>query len=126
MPTQLMVGLHYLKALYDESDESVVAEWVENPYWQHFCGEQVFQHELPCHSTSLVNWGKQIGTDGFERLLRQIIQPATVMKLKEIERANVDTTVQEKAMAFPTDARLYNQVKITLVRVTRKQGVKLR
>ena len=44
LPTRLMVGLHYLKALYDESDESVVSKWVENPYWQYFCGEQVFQH----------------------------------------------------------------------------------
>lgn len=42
LPTRLMVGLHYLKALYNESDESVVSKWVENPYWQHFCGEQVF------------------------------------------------------------------------------------
>ena len=129
LPTRLMVGLHYLKALHDESDESVVAKWVENPYWQHFCGEQVFQHELPCHPTSLVNWRKQIGTEGFEQLLGQIIQTAmrsAVMKPKEIERVNVDTTVQEKAVAFPTDARLYNQARITLVRAARKRGVKLR
>ena len=129
LPTRLMVGLHYLKSLYDESDESVVAKWVENPYWQHFCGEQVFQHELPCHPTSLVKWRKQIGTDGFEQLLGQIIQTAmrsAVMKPKEIERVNVDTTVQEKAVAFPTDARLYNQARIRLVRAARKRGVKLR
>jgi transposase, IS5 family len=119
LPTRLMVGLHYLKALYDESDESVVAKWVENPYWQHFCGEQVFQHELPCHPTSLVNWRKQIGTSGFEQLLGQIIQTAmgsAVIKPQEIERVNVDTTVQEEVVAFPTDARLYNQARITLVR----------
>lgn len=129
LPTRLMVGLHYLKALYDESDETVVAKWVENPYWQHFCGEQVFQHELPCHPTSLVKWRKQIGTDGFEQLLGQIIQSAmrsAVMKPKEIERVNVDTTVQEKAVAFPTDARLYHQARITLVRAARKRRVKLR
>lgn len=42
LPTRLMVGLHFLKALYDESDESVVSKWVENPYWQYFCGDQVF------------------------------------------------------------------------------------
>ena len=129
LPTRLMVGLHYLKGLYDESDESVVAKWVENPYWQHFCGEQVFQHELPCHPTSLVKWRKQIGTDGFEQLLGQIIQTAmriAVVKPKEIERVNVDTTVQEKAVSFPTDARLYNQARITLVRAARKRGVKLR
>ena len=129
LPTRLMVGLHYLKGLYDESDESVVAKWVENPYWQYFCGEQMFQHELPCHPTSLVKWRKQIGTDGFEQLLGQIIQTAmrsTVMKLKEIERVNVDTTVQEKAVAFPTDARLYQQARIILVRAARKRGIKLR
>ena len=129
LPTRLMVGLHYLKGLYNESDESVVAKWVENPYWQYFCGEQVFQHELPCHPTSLSKWRKQIGTDGFEQLLGQIIQTAmrsAVMKPKEIERVNVDTTVQEKAVAFPTDARLYNQARITLVRAARKRGVKLR
>ena len=66
-----MVGLHYLKALYDESDESVVAKWVENPYWQYFCGETVFQHALPCHPTSLVKWRKQVGTEGIEQLLGQ-------------------------------------------------------
>lgn len=129
LATRLMVGLHYLKALYDESDESVVSKWVENPYWQHFCGERVFQHELPCHPTSLVKWRKQIGVDGFEQLLGQIIQTAmrtAVLKPKEIERVNVDTTVQEKAVAFPTDARLYNQARTTLVREARKRGIKLR
>ena len=129
LPTRLMVGLHYLKGLYNESDESVVAKWVENPYWQYFCGEQVFQHELPCHPTSLVKWRKQIGADGFEQLLGQIIQIAmrsAVMKPREIERVNVDTTVQEKAVAFPTDARLYNHARITLVRAARKRGVQLR
>lgn len=129
LPTRLMVGLHYLKALYDESDETVVAKWVENPYWQHFCGEQVFQHELPCHPTSLGKWRKQIGVDGFEQLLGQIIQTAmraAVMRPKEIERVNVDTTVQEKAVAFPTDARLYNHARVTLVRAARKRSVQLR
>ena len=129
LPTRLMVGLHYLKALYNESDESVVFKWVENPYWQHFCGEQVFQHELPCNPTSLSKWRKEIGTDGFEQLLGQIIQTAmrsAVMKPKEIERVNVDTTVQEKAVAFPTDARLYQQARITLVRAARRRGVNLR
>ena len=33
-----MVGLHYLKHSYDLSDEETVERWVENPYWQHFCG----------------------------------------------------------------------------------------
>ena len=103
LPARLMVGLHYLKALYDESDESVVAKWVENPYWQYFCGEVVFQHELPCHPTSLVKWRKQVGPEGIEQLLGQVIRSAmrtALLKPREIERVNVDTTVQEKAVAF--------------------------
>ena len=67
--------------------------------------------------------------DGFEQLLGQIIQTAMrtdVIKPREIERVNVDTTVQEKAVTFPTDARLYNQARITLVRAARKRGIKLR
>ncbi len=42
-----MVGLHYLKHAFNESDESVVARWVENPYWQYCCGEEFFRHKLP-------------------------------------------------------------------------------
>lgn len=60
LPTRLLVGLHYLKAMYDESDESVVMKWVENPYWQYFCGELHFQHELPCHPTTLVKWRNEL------------------------------------------------------------------
>lgn len=129
LPTRLMVGLHYLKALYDESDESVVAKWVENPYWEYFCGEAVFQHELPCHPTSLVKWRKQVGPEGIEQLLGQVIRSAmslALLKPREIERVNVDTTVQEKAVAFPTDARLYHQARKTLVRAAIKRNIKLR
>jgi len=129
LPTRLLVGLHYLKALYDESDESVVAKWVENPYWQFFCGEQYFQHSLPCHPTTLVKWRQRIGSDGMERLLKQILQTAQqqqALKPSDIHRVIVDTTVQEKAIAFPTDARLYDKARRALVREARQQQVKLR
>jgi transposase, IS5 family len=33
LATRLIIGLHYLKYLYNVSDEVVVASWVENPYW---------------------------------------------------------------------------------------------
>ncbi len=35
------------KQMYQLSDEAVVAGWVENPYFQYFCGEEYFQHRLP-------------------------------------------------------------------------------
>lgn len=110
LPTRLMVGLHYLKALYAESDESVVTKWVENPYWQYFCGEKTFQHDFPCHPSSLVKWRQRVGVEGVEKLLGQVVRVAMsqqALKPSEIAKVNVDTTVQEKAIAFPTDARLY-------------------
>jgi IS5 family transposase len=129
LPTRLMVGLHYLKALYDESDESVVAKWVENPYWQYFCGAAIFQHEFPCHPTSLVKWRQRVGVEGVEKLLQQVLRSATgqqALKPSEIVKVNVDTTVQEKAIAFPTDARLYEKARRALVRVARTHQLKLR
>lgn len=71
-----MVGLHYLKYLFDESDESAVAKFVENPYWQFFCGGEYFEHELPCHPTNLVKWRRRIGADGMEKLLTETLSTA--------------------------------------------------
>jgi len=129
LPTRLLVGLHYLKALYDESDESIVGKWVENPYWQYFCGEERFQHEFPCHPTSLPKWRQRVGVEGVEKLLKQVLHTAMklqALKPSEIVQVNVDTTVQEKAIAFPTDARLYDKARRALVRVARQHQVKLR
>jgi IS5 family transposase len=129
LPIRLLVGLHYLKHLYHLSDEAVVAGWVENPYWQYFCGEQAFQHRLPCDPTSLVKWRQRVGADGIEQLLKETLDAARrqqVLQEQEIERLNVDTTVQEKAVAFPTDARLYHKARRALVRVARQVGCRLR
>jgi Transposase domain (DUF772) len=70
LATRLVVGLHYLKALYNESDESVVNKWVENPYWQYFCGEQTFQHDLPGASNNT----DQVATKGRCRRSRKASQ----------------------------------------------------
>jgi transposase, IS5 family len=124
-----MVGLHYLKALYHESDESVVSKWVENPYWQYFCGEAKFQHKLPCHPTSLVKWRKRVGAQGMEQLLKHVIKTALLCQAlpqKDIAQVTVDTTVQEKAIAYATDARLSDKARRTLVRVAGEQQIKLR
>lgn len=104
-------------------------KWVENPYWQYFCGEQTFQHELPCHPTSLVKWRQRVGAEGVEKLLKGVLKTAQqqqALKPSEIELVNVDTTVQEKAIAFPTDARLYDKARRALVRATDQQQIKLR
>ncbi len=67
--TRLMVGLHYLKHTFNESDESVVERWVENPYWQYFCGYTHMQHELPIHPTSMTRWRQRIGAQKLTELL---------------------------------------------------------
>ena len=66
---RLMVGLHYLKHTFNESDETVVARWVENPYWQYFCGEEYFRHELPIDPSQMTRFRKRIGKAGCEFML---------------------------------------------------------
>ena len=129
LPTRLVVGLHYLKHAYNESDESVLARFLENPYWQYFCGFTHFQHELPIDPSSMTRWRKRLGPGKLEELLMVTIQTAKEEKLlteRHVERVNVDTTVQEKAIAFPTDARLYHKARRVLVRVAKKMGIDLR
>lgn len=70
LPTRLMAGLHLLKHMDGLSDEVVCKRWVENPYWQYFCGEQHFRHKLPFDRSSMTRWRGRIGPDKLElRLL---------------------------------------------------------
>lgn len=129
LPIRLVVGLHYLKYAYNESDESVVERFLENPYWQYFCGFEYFQHEFPLDPSSLVRWRRRVGSKGMEKLLKETVETAKregLMKARHLERVNVDTTVQEKAVAFPTDARLYHKMRRVLVRVAKREGIELR
>jgi IS5 family transposase len=129
LPIRLLVGLHYLKHAYNVSDESVVEQFLENPYWQYFCGFEYFQHEFPLDPTTLVKWRKRIGPKGMEKLLQATIDTAKVkghVTEKHLERVNVDTTVQEKAIAFPTDSRLYHKARKILVRLAKREGIDLR
>ena len=110
--TRLMVALHYLKYQHDLSDEDVVAHWVENPYWQHFSGMKYFQHRLPIDASSMTRWRGRLGEAGAEQMLRATIAAGIKMgaiRPAELKRVNVDTTVQTKAIRFPTDARLYHR-----------------
>jgi len=127
--TRLIAGLHYLKHRYGLSDEQVVQRWSENPYWQYFCGETYFQHELPLNPSSLTRWRQRLGDTGMESLLGATIDAAIESKavtLRDLKRVTVDTTVQEKAIAFPTDSKLYNRARERLVRLAKAHGVPLR
>ena len=127
--TRLIAGLHYLKHTYGLSDDEVVQRWSENPYWQYFCGETYFQHELPLNPSSLSRWRKRLGESGMESLLSATIEAALASKAvkpRDLKRVTVDTTVQEKAIAFPTDSKLYNRARERLIRLAKAHAVPLR
>ena len=127
--TRLIAGLHYLKHTYGLSDDEVVQRWAENPYWQYFCGETYFQHELPLNPSSLSRWRTRLGEAGVESLLSATIEAALASKAvkpRDLKRVTVDTTVQEKAIAFPTDSKLYNRARERLVRLAKAHAVPLR
>ena len=46
LPTRLMAGLAGLKHTFDLSEEVLCARRLENPYYQYFFGEGVFQPTL--------------------------------------------------------------------------------
>jgi transposase, IS5 family len=127
--TRLMVSLHYLKYTHDLSDEALVRGWVENPYWQYLSGMEFFCHEPPIDPSSMSRWRRRVGEAGAEELLRETIQSGLrlgVIKPSQLKRVNVDTTVQEKHIRFPTDPRLYDRMRQRLVKAAREEGVKLR
>lgn len=106
---RLMVGLHYLKYTFNESDESVVARWVENPYWQYFCGFTHMQHEAPIDPSSMSRWRNRVGAKQMALLLKETVDLAVrekQVRQQDFERVNVDTTVQEKNITHPTDSKL--------------------
>ena len=113
-----------LKQLRNLSDEAVVERWVENGYYQYFCGEAFFQWELPCHPTDFVYFRRRIGEKGIERIL-QISIDLHGAKARERELL-IDSTVQEKNITFPTDTKLYNKIAEKCVAIAEKEGVKLR
>ena len=127
--TRLMVALHYLKYTFDLSDEHVVEGWVENPYWQYLSGMKHFEHRPPIDPSSMTIWRKRVGQAGAEAMLKETIQAGLALKAvkpSQLKRINVDTTVQEKHVRFPTDARLYNRARERLVAEARARGVGLR
>jgi len=129
LPVRLMVGLHYLKYAYDLSDEEVLEQWLQNPYWQYFTGREYFEHDLPVNSSSMTRWRKYLKKSGAKKMLDESIKTGLRQKLikpADLKRVNVDTTVQEKNVRFPTDARLYNRMREKLVKAAEAQGIKLR
>jgi IS5 family transposase len=128
-PVRLMVGLLLLQHMHNLSDDAVVRAWVENPYWQYFCGYDFIQWDLPIDSSSLTNWRKRLGSQRMEKILSLTVQLAVdtgTVKAKDLEKVIVDTTVMPKNISFPTDSKLQNRSRIRLVKLAKKHGIALR
>jgi IS5 family transposase len=129
LPTRLMAGLAILKSMHNLSDEGLCERWVENPYYQLFCGEEFFQHRLPFDRTSLTRWRLRMGEERLMALLQESLAAATrtgAAKPADFRAVIVDTTVQEKAITFPTDAKLMHRALGRLVKLAKKHGIVLR
>lgn len=129
IPTRMMVGLHILKHMFDLSDEEACERWVYDPYFQYFCGEKYFRHALPIDRSSMTRWRERIGSEGLEKVFQESLGVAHrtgALRTKDLKRVTVDTTVQEKAVTFPTDAKLIHRARERLVRLARAHGVPLR
>ena len=126
---RLIAGLLYLQHTFDASDEAVVNTWVENPYWQFFCGETYLQTEWPIDPSSLTRWRKRIGEEGMETLLAVSIDAALrggVIQKASVQQVIVDTTVMPKAIAHPTDSRLLDKSRQHLVNAAEDNRLRLR
>jgi len=126
--TRFAIGLLLLKHIYGLSDEGVCERWVYDPYFQHFTGEEFFQHAFPHERSDLSHWRKRLG-DKLELLLAESLRVAHesgALRTKDLARVTVDTTVQPKNITFPTDAKLLHAAIKGLVRLARKHGVRLR
>ena len=129
LPTRLMAGLAILKHMHDLSDEVLCERWIENPYYQLFCGEEFFRHALVFDRSSLTRWRQRMGEEKLVALIHESLNVAArtgAAKPADFSKVIVDTTVQPKAVAFPTDARLMHRARERLVRLAKKTGVSLR
>lgn len=129
LATRLMAGIAILKYMHNLSDDAVCDRWLENPYFQYFCGEEFFQHRLVFERSSLTRWRQRMGEDKLNALLQESLAVATktkAIKPAELSRVVIDTTVQPKAIAFPTDAKLLHRSREVLVRLAKKHGMVLR
>ena len=129
LPTRLVAGLFILKHMHNLSDEVLCARWIENPYYQFFCGELSFCHKLPFDRSSLTRWRQRLGEEQLVALIQESLSVAHktgAIATKDLERVVVDTTVQPKAVAHPTDARLMHRALVKLVDLARRNQVPLR
>jgi len=124
VPIRRMIGLLLLKHIYNLSDEAIVDRWIENPYWQYFSGELVFQTDKPFDPTEFIHFRNRIGKEGAERLLKISVQLFGKEALEK--EVLIDSTVQEKNITYPTDAKLHKRIIDKVNKIAKQEGIVLR
>ena len=127
-PVRFMLGMFMLKHTYALSDEQVWERWVHDPYFQYFTGEEFFRHALAHERSGMSHWRKRIGGK-LDILLQESLRIAHdtgALKKSDLARVTVDTTVQPKNVAFPTDAKLLETAIRQLGKLAREHHVPLR
>ena len=128
-PVRLITGLLMLQHMFNLSDEEVVYLWVENPYWQFFCGYDYLQWNFPINPSSLCKWRRRIDAPGMLKILTSTLKTALtvgVVQAKSLKKVIVDTTVMPKNIAYPNDSKSYYRGIQTLVRMAMSNNIKLR
>ena len=126
---RIMISLLYLKHAFNESDEGVVERWRDTPRWQYFSGCAYYEDRLPCDASTLVKFRQLLGDEGVEEMLAHTVNTAVELKLikpQELQRVIVDSTVQHKAIAHPTDSKLLETARIKLVEAAKEAGIELK
>lgn len=127
VPIRKIVGLLMLKQMYNLGDETVVVRYLENPYWQHFCGEIYFQYNLPFDPSDFVHFRHRVGSEGMEKIFQQSIQIfGEEVIQEEAKEVRIDTTVQEKNITYPTDRKLLEKCIAHCLKIAQKKGIKLK
>ncbi|MGZ3633286.1 MAG: transposase, partial [Parachlamydiaceae bacterium] len=123
-PIRLMVRLVMLQNMFNLSDRVVVRNWLENPYWQFFCGFDFLQWKFPIDPSSLTRFRQRLGEQGVQKIFKSTIKMAVeegFVSAKSVEKVIVDTIVMEKNISHPTDAKLYHKARQSLVRWCEKK-----
>ena len=126
-PIRLMCGLLILKHLRNVSDEMVVSQWSENAYYQYFCGGLEFMPKQPCDASELVHFRNRIGEEGMELILAESIRVNTDHDDEDhFDTAFIDSTVQEKNITYPTDAKLHKKIIKNVLKIVHDKCLPLR
>ena len=128
--TRLMVALHYLKYQHDLSDEDGGGALGGEPLLAALQRGALFPassaHRCVEHDALARAAGRSRSRADAARDHRGGDQDGRHWSGADLKRINVDTTVETKAIRYPTDARLYHRCRERLVKAARREGLAIK